>query len=167
MSFAYMPIYVYISLSRTYHHHHHHQRLSLSKHALFFFAPLTPLSFSTFTFYSSKCTPFRMLPVSLHISILSSLLLSPHSILPTHLSLPHPHRAHTPSSPGDNGSLYFSDWSSGHVFQSIDFIRPQPGSLDSESGVFATAFDRTGSRLITCEADKTIKIWKEDETAVR
>ena len=25
--------------------------------------------------------------------------------------------------------------------------------------------DMTGSRLITCEADKTIKFWKEDETA--
>jgi pleiotropic regulator 1 len=26
-------------------------------------------------------------------------------------------------------------------------------------------FDNTGSRLITCEADKTIKMWKEDDTA--
>jgi len=26
-------------------------------------------------------------------------------------------------------------------------------------------FDQTGSRLITCEADKTIKVWKEDEDA--
>lgn len=66
---------------------------------------------------------------------------------------------------GDNGSLHFTDWASGHAFQTIDFIKPQPGSMDSESGVFACAFDKTGSRLITCEADKTIKIWKEDETA--
>ena len=40
---------------------------------------------------------------------------------------------------------------------------PSPlGSLDAESGVFASCFDLSGSRLITCEADKTIKIWKED-----
>jgi pleiotropic regulator 1 len=42
----------------------------------------------------------------------------------------------------------------------------QPGSLDAEAGIFASTFDQTGSRLITCEADKTIKIWKEDEEAV-
>ena len=27
------------------------------------------------------------------------------------------------------------------------------------------AFDHSGSRLITCEADKTIKFWKEDPDA--
>lgn len=27
------------------------------------------------------------------------------------------------------------------------------------------SFDVTGSRLVTCEADKTIKMWKEDEAA--
>lgn len=27
-------------------------------------------------------------------------------------------------------------------------------------------FDQSGSRLLTCEADKTIKIYKEDENAV-
>jgi pleiotropic regulator 1 len=26
-------------------------------------------------------------------------------------------------------------------------------------------FDQSGSRLLTCEADKTIKIYKEDENA--
>lgn len=39
------------------------------------------------------------------------------------------------------------------------------GSLDSEAGIYALSFDQTGSRLITCEADKTIKFWKEDESA--
>jgi hypothetical protein len=39
------------------------------------------------------------------------------------------------------------------------------GSLDSEAGIYALSYDQTGSRLITCEADKTIKFWKEDETA--
>ncbi len=41
----------------------------------------------------------------------------------------------------------------------------QPGSLDCEAAVYAMTFDQTGSRLITCEADKTIKVWKEDEDA--
>ena len=27
------------------------------------------------------------------------------------------------------------------------------------------AFDMTGSRLVTCEADKTVKMWREDEAA--
>jgi hypothetical protein len=34
-------------------------------------------------------------------------------------------------------------------------------------GIYAMTFDHSGSRLITCEADKTIKIYKEDETAVK
>ena len=38
--------------------------------------------------------------------------------------------------------------------------------MDSEAGVYAMTFDESGSRLITCDADKTIKIYKEDETAV-
>lgn len=42
----------------------------------------------------------------------------------------------------------------------------QPGSIDSEAGIFASTFDKSGSRLLTCEADKTIKIYKEDENAV-
>ena len=31
--------------------------------------------------------------------------------------------------------------------------------------MFAMTFDQSGSRLLTCEADKTIKIYKEDENA--
>ena len=42
----------------------------------------------------------------------------------------------------------------------------QPGSMDSEAGIFSLKFDKSGSRLFSCEADKTIKIYKEDETAV-
>ena len=34
----------------------------------------------------------------------------------------------------------------------------QPGSLDTEAGIFQMKFDQSGSRLITCEADKTIKV---------
>ncbi|GLT79383.1 hypothetical protein SLA2020_508740 [Shorea laevis] len=65
---------------------------------------------------------------------------------------------------GDNGSLWFWDWKSGHNFQQSQTI-VQPGSLESEAGIYALSYDMTGTRLITCEADKTIKMWKEDETA--
>jgi pleiotropic regulator 1 len=57
---------------------------------------------------------------------------------------------------GDNGSLKFWDYKTGHVFQ--DYTAPlQPGSMDSEAGVMALRFDRTGSRLFSGDADKTIK----------
>ncbi|KRY93799.1 Pleiotropic regulator 1 [Trichinella pseudospiralis] len=65
---------------------------------------------------------------------------------------------------GDNGSMYFWDWKSGICFQKYQ-TKPQPGSIDSEAGIFALCFDQSGSRLITGEADKTIKMFKEDETA--
>jgi len=64
----------------------------------------------------------------------------------------------------DNGSVRFWDWKSGYCFQEIETVI-QPGSLDSEAGIFASTFDRSGSRLITVEADKTIKMWKEDDNA--
>jgi hypothetical protein len=60
---------------------------------------------------------------------------------------------------GDNGSMCFWDVKSATCFQRME-TKVQPGSLDSEMGIFASTFDRSGSRLITCEADKTIKIWK-------
>jgi pleiotropic regulator 1 len=65
---------------------------------------------------------------------------------------------------GDNGSMNFWDWKSGYQFQTSE-TTVQPGSLDSESGIFCSTFDYSGTRLITGEADKTIKIWKEDEDA--
>ncbi|KAI8138539.1 WD40-repeat-containing domain protein [Fennellomyces sp. T-0311] len=67
---------------------------------------------------------------------------------------------------GDNGSMGFHDWRSGYQFQSME-TTVQPGSLDAEAGIFASTFDRTGLRLITGEADKTIKIYKEDDNAVK
>ncbi|KAJ2450313.1 pre-mRNA-splicing factor prp46 [Coemansia sp. RSA 2336] len=65
---------------------------------------------------------------------------------------------------GDDGSMRFWDWRSAHCFQQAETV-VQPGSLDSEAGIFCSTFDRTGFRLITGEADKTIKIWKEDDEA--
>ncbi|XP_018328166.1 pleiotropic regulator 1 [Agrilus planipennis] len=65
---------------------------------------------------------------------------------------------------GDNGTLFFWDWRTGYNFQRLQ-APVQPGSMDSEAGIFSMIFDQSGSRLITTEADKTIKIYKEDETA--
>eukprot|EP00397_Hematodinium_sp_SG-2012_P036909 GEMP01039910.1.p1 GENE.GEMP01039910.1~~GEMP01039910.1.p1 ORF type:complete len:488 (+),score=90.39 GEMP01039910.1:25-1488(+) len=64
----------------------------------------------------------------------------------------------------DDGYLHFWDWTSGYHYQQIEGI-PQPGSLSSENGIFALAFDKSQSRLITGECDKTIKIYKEDPDA--
>lgn len=65
---------------------------------------------------------------------------------------------------GDNGSVAFWDWKTGHRFQYEDSVA-QPGSLDAEAGIMASTFDHTGLRLITGEADKTIKMWKQDDQA--
>ncbi len=66
---------------------------------------------------------------------------------------------------GNNGTMHFWDWMTGYNFQRL--LAPvQPGSMDNEAGIFAMTFDRSGSRLITAEADKTIKIYKEDDEAV-
>ncbi|CAL8080770.1 unnamed protein product [Prunus armeniaca] len=65
---------------------------------------------------------------------------------------------------GDNGSVWFWDWKSGHNFQQSQTI-VQPGSLDSEAAIYALSYDVTGTRLVSCEADKTIKMWKQDENA--
>jgi len=65
---------------------------------------------------------------------------------------------------GDNGTMAMCDYRTGYCFQEMT-TQVQSGSLDSEAGIFASEFDLTGSRLITGEADKTIKIWREDDTA--
>jgi len=66
------------------------------------------------------------------------------------------------ASGGDNGSIWFWDYKSGTCFMQQQTI-PQPGSLNCEAGILASVFDISGSRLMTCETDKTIKMWKEDE----
>ena len=65
---------------------------------------------------------------------------------------------------GDNGSMRFWDYETGHCFQSLQ-TQVQPGSMEAEAGIFALSFDKTGERLISCEADKTIKMWKPDPDA--
>ncbi|XP_059619295.1 pleiotropic regulator 1 [Phlebotomus argentipes] len=65
---------------------------------------------------------------------------------------------------GDNGTVHFWDWRTGYNFQRAQ-APVQPGSMDSEAGIFAMTFDQSGSRLITAEADKTIKVYREDDEA--
>ncbi|KAI4153421.1 MAG: hypothetical protein LQ341_000549 [Variospora aurantia] len=65
---------------------------------------------------------------------------------------------------GDNGSISFWDWKTGHRYQHLD-TTAQPGSLEAETGIMSSTFDQTGLRLICGEADKTIKVWKQDEEA--
>lgn len=65
---------------------------------------------------------------------------------------------------GDDGSLQFWDYKTGYKFQAGQSI-VQPGSLEAENGVMAACFDGTGTRLVTGEADKTVKIWKQDPEA--
>lgn len=49
------------------------------------------------------------------------------------------------------------DYKTGLPFQT-EQDKPQPGSLDAESGVFCSTFDQTGTRLLLGGADKTIKV---------
>lgn len=66
----------------------------------------------------------------------------------------------------DNGKLRLYDWDTGKQFQEIH-TPPQPGSLDSENAIFDIKFDFSGTRIITAECDKTIKLYREDELAVK
>ncbi|KAJ5742823.1 Pre-mRNA-splicing factor prp46 [Penicillium manginii] len=59
---------------------------------------------------------------------------------------------------GDNGSMGFWDWKTG---PSSNLSIPWP----SLAGIMASTFDKTGLRLITGEADKAVKVWKQDENA--
>ncbi|KIR33268.1 pre-mRNA-splicing factor PRP46 [Cryptococcus deuterogattii MMRL2647] len=60
----------------------------------------------------------------------------------------------------DNGTITLWDYKTGLPFQHLKDI-PQPGSLDAEAGVFCSTFDKTGTRLITGGADKTVKVYSE------
>ena len=73
-------------------------------------------------------------------------------------------RSASAESPFESSFRRFWDWHSGNCFQKGQTI-PQPGSLESEAGILDMAFDRSGTRLVTCEADKSIKMWKQDDTA--
>lgn len=61
--------------------------------------------------------------------------------------------------------MNFWDWNSGFCFQR-EHPPAQPGSIDSERGIFALTYDKSGTRIISAEADKSIKMWKENLDAV-
>ncbi|QLL30958.1 hypothetical protein HG536_0A07730 [Torulaspora globosa] len=65
---------------------------------------------------------------------------------------------------GDDGTLSFYDYKSGHKYQSVR-TKQVPGSSESERGILCSSFDRTGLRLITGETDRSIKIWKQNPDA--
>lgn len=64
----------------------------------------------------------------------------------------------------DNGTLFFWDWRTGYNFQRLA-SPAQRGSIESEAGILAMTFDRSGARLITGESDKSIKMFREDPNA--
>lgn len=59
----------------------------------------------------------------------------------------------------DDGKMEFYDYVSGDLVQSAKST-PVPGS--DESTIYASSFDMLGLRLISCEGDKTIKVWGQD-----
>ncbi|AQZ10667.1 PRP46 (YPL151C) [Zygosaccharomyces parabailii] len=61
---------------------------------------------------------------------------------------------------GDDGTLSFYDYKSGHKYQSMA-SQEVPGSLESERAILSSTFDQTGLRIITGETDKSIKMWKQ------
>lgn len=59
----------------------------------------------------------------------------------------------------DDGKMEFYDSVSGQLLQS-EYTKPVTGS--TESALYASTFDMLGLRLITCEGDKSIKVWGEE-----
>lgn len=62
---------------------------------------------------------------------------------------------------GDNGSLWFWDWRSGHCFQA-DETQVQPGSMESEGSIFAASYDVSGERILFWK-----KIWDEGDVVCK
>eukprot|EP01121_Diplochlamys_sp_Union-15-3_P016984 TRINITY_DN5894_c0_g1_i1.p1 TRINITY_DN5894_c0_g1~~TRINITY_DN5894_c0_g1_i1.p1 ORF type:complete len:501 (+),score=100.60 TRINITY_DN5894_c0_g1_i1:22-1524(+) len=97
-----------------------------------------------------KCPQGQFLNnISGHKAVVNSLALNPDNVF---------------VSGADDGTMYFWDWKTGYNFQREE-TKVQPGSLESEAGIFDTKFDITGTRLITAEADKTVKIWRQNPNA--
>lgn len=59
----------------------------------------------------------------------------------------------------DDGKMEFYDYVSGDLMQS-NSTTPVTGS--TESAIYSSTYDMLGLRLITCEGDKSIKIWGEE-----
>ena len=61
----------------------------------------------------------------------------------------------------DDGAVEFWSFEKGEQI-CRDVPKLQPGSLEAENAVLGCGFDRSGSRAVTCHADKTVRMWKED-----
>ncbi|KEQ67451.1 WD40 repeat-like protein [Aureobasidium melanogenum CBS 110374] len=64
---------------------------------------------------------------------------------------------------GDDGLFTSWDRKTGQKFLQQK-NKPDSGSLDAEAGILCSAFDRTGMQLIIGCADKTLKVYKEENT---
>ncbi|KEG12825.1 pleiotropic regulator 1 [Trypanosoma grayi] len=62
------------------------------------------------------------------------------------------------------GRLAFYDWSHARrpPFQ-LTKTRSIPGTLPGEGGINCVVFDASGSRMITAESDKSVKVWRTKE----
>lgn len=63
----------------------------------------------------------------------------------------------------EGGGMRFYDWSTHTLYQHGSTVSV-PGTLPGEGGILCCTFDRSGQRLLTGEGDKTIKMWREEET---
>lgn len=63
----------------------------------------------------------------------------------------------------ESGELALLDWGSHSLFQSAK-TKALPGATEAERGILCCAFDISGSRLVTGELDKTVKIWNRKES---
>ena len=63
----------------------------------------------------------------------------------------------------EDGQMLFTDYDSGALVQRRK-TKPLPGTPDGASGILCAAFDpQSGTRLVTGETDKSVKIWKPKE----
>ena len=83
--------------------------------------------------------------------------------------------SHTPirvrilkSSTADNGTLQFYDWKTGYNFQKLK-LPPQPGSLESEAGIYAVCarLSHHNGRPVTCPRTHCLLVWTEVFVCVR
>lgn len=65
------------------------------------------------------------------------------------------------ASGSDLGRIRIYDWESGDMVQEIKTIN-QPGSLEAENSIYDVKFDLSATRLISCECDKSVKVWEQE-----
>ncbi|PAV58871.1 hypothetical protein WR25_08869 isoform B [Diploscapter pachys] len=130
-----------------------------------------PASASRFLFYFSSMSrqdlnQVHLARISLSQNILSSVLMTTLSIYQVSIErLPFAYPLHYNLFLAESLPRPVCEKNTIFEFQRIQ-AKAQPGSIDSEAGIYAMCYDKTGLRLITAEADKTIKMYKEDDEAM-